>query len=114
MDKMFLAVKRHGQERASMYIDIISAIGFKITDSGSAMKIIYPTTEIVLADILPAHVSMTYAQMIEIFTKIVILGKDYMSNANNQFTKSIEQICKDAGSASNLFEFRDGILKFNL
>jgi hypothetical protein len=114
MEKMFLAVKRHGYERPNMYINIANAIGFKITDSSSAMKIIYPTTEIVLADLLPQHVAMTYAQLVEIFTRIVILASDYAINANNQFSKEIERICKDCGAQGNMFEFKDGILKLIL
>lgn len=114
MDKMFLAVKRHGQERPYLFINIANAIGFQVTDSGTAMKMILPEKEVVLVDILPEHISMTYAQMIEIFTKIVIDGSLFGIDGNNQFTKRIEKICKDCGSPSNLFDFKDGILKLIL
>ncbi len=114
MEKMFLAIKRHGQEKPHMYVNIINAIGFQITDSGSAMKIILPEKEIVLVDILPEHIPMTYYQMVEIFTRIVIEASVYSINGNNQFTKTVEKICRDAGSSANLFDFKDGILRLIL
>lgn len=114
MEKMFLAVKKHREERPYMYVNISNAIGFQVADSGTAMKVMLPEKDIILVDILPEHISMTYTQMVEIFTRIVIAGTIFGMDGNNQFTKRIEKICRDCGSPNNLFDFNDGILKLIL
>lgn len=113
MDKLFLSVKKHGSEKADFYIDIMKAIAFTVTDSGYALKIIFSGNDIVLPNIIPQHVSMTYAQLAEFLTKITVWADSATSFGTNEFNKNISRICKASNISENLFSYDDWVLKLN-
>ncbi len=116
VDKLFLALKRQGSDRPYLYIDLKKVIAFEVMDSVKGINFIFSDSKIPVDNIIPEHCNITYYQLAEILSKIIIdsYNNSLTTYKSREFNDDINKFCKNAGVSTTVFEYDSGIVKIIL